>query len=101
MEEMTPTGRGGWGLMRSTLKAQWKGLAAGVFVGLIWTAGKVSVPYLVKLAIDRGIVDDADGALLKWSLIIAFAGLVSGIFTGARRYLAFKEARWTETHLRD
>jgi ATP-binding cassette subfamily B protein len=88
-------------LLLATLRNQWKGVTAGVLVGLTWTAGKVSVPLLVKVAIDRGI-DPYDGAaLLRWSIAIVIAGLVAATFTGLRRYLAFRESRWTETDLRD
>jgi len=88
-------------LILSLLRRQWKGVAAGVAVGLAWTAAKVSVPLLVKVAIDRGI-DPYDGqALLRWTLAIFGAGLVAATFTGMRRYLAFRESRWAETDLRD
>jgi ATP-binding cassette subfamily B protein len=94
-------GRAGWRLLTSTIRRQWKGFAAGTLLGLLWTAGKVSVPRLVQLAIDRGISTDDAGALLQWSLAIVAAGVVSGTFTGLRRWYAFREARWAEAHLRD
>ncbi len=88
-------------LILSLLRRQWKGVAAGVAVGLAWTAAKVSVPLLVKVAIDRGI-DPYDGAaLLRWTMAILVVGLVAATFTGMRRYLAFRESRWAETDLRD
>ena len=37
-------------LLLATLRNQWKGVTAGVLVGLTWTAGKVSVPLLVVRA---------------------------------------------------
>src|SRR5688572_19227777 len=92
---------GGWSLIGRSIRKQWFGIAVGVFVGLVWTAGKVSVPLFIKLAIDRGIEGNEDGALIRWSLFIAGAGIVSGVFTGLRRWFAFKEARWTESDLRD
>ena len=33
--------------------------------------------------------------------MIAAAGLLAGLFTALRRYYAFREARWTETKLRE
>ena len=38
---------------------------------------------------------------MRWALLIALAGLVSAVFTGLRRYYAFREARWSEAVLRD
>ncbi len=70
-------------------------------VGLAWTAAKVSVPKLVQLAIDRGIEADRPAAVTRYAWWIAAAGLVAAIFTGLRRYLAFREARRAEVVLRD
>lgn len=64
-----------------------------------WTAGRVAVPYLVQLGLDQGIRED--GPLLKWSMMIVIAGLVSAVFLGLRRYLAFRNARIIEARLRD
>lgn len=65
----------------------------------MWTAGKVAVPQLTRFAVDRGI--EQGGSLLGWSLLILAAGLVTGVFTAARRYVAFRESRTTEARLRE
>jgi ATP-binding cassette, subfamily B, bacterial len=96
---MASTTSDGWRMLRRALRAQVRGLAAGVVVGLLWGAAKVSVPLLVQQAIDRGI--DGDGSLLFWSLAILVAGLLAGTFTTLRRWLAFRESRWTETWFRE
>ncbi len=70
-----------------------------MLAGLMWTAGRVAVPFFIKLGLDRGIRDG--GPLLPWSLAIAAAGLVSAVFLGVRRYLAFRNARIIEARLRD
>jgi ATP-binding cassette subfamily B protein len=77
------------------------GLLAGVLVGLGWTAGKVSVGLLVQRAVDRGIEADDMSELRFWALAIAVAAVVVGVFTGIRRYIAFREARWIEADLRE
>ena len=87
--------------MRSQLGQQRRGLTAGVIAGLAWTAAKVAVPALVAVAIDRGIGDDSNAALLRWSLAILVAGVVAGVCSGLRRWYAFREARWSEAVLRD
>ncbi len=83
------------------MRMQWRGLAFGVFVGLVWTAGKVTVPALIQAAINQGIQKGDQSATTRWALIIAGVGVVSALFTGLRRYWAFREARWAEAHLRD
>ncbi len=95
----TEHSRAKWRYLLTLLKRQRRGLALGVVVGLVWSLGKVAVPQLTRLAIDRGI--EGDGSVMGWAILIACAGLVSGVFTAARRYFAFRESRLTETRLRE
>ena len=89
----------GWHLLWRTLLEQKRALVLGVAIGVTWTAAKVAVPQLTKNAIDQGI--ERNGPLLAWSVFIALAGLATGLLTAGRRYLAFRESRWTETLLRE
>jgi ATP-binding cassette subfamily B protein len=88
-----------WALLWSTLRAQRRNLIIGTVVGLVWMVGKVSVPILVRYGIDRGI--EQGEYLWLWTLLIALAGVLAGTFTALRRFYAFREARWTETRLRE
>lgn len=90
----------GWALLRSTLRAQRRGLAVGVAVGVVQTLGKIAVPKLAQLGIDRGIVLES-GSLWMWCSLIVIAGAVAALFTALRRWFAFRESRWTETVLRE
>ena len=81
------------------LRRQWKGLTLGVSVGLLWTVGKVSIPQLTRLAIDRAI--EGAGSAWGWAFLIACAGVVTGTFTALRRYVAFSQSRLTEMRLRE
>jgi ATP-binding cassette subfamily B protein len=88
-----------WALLRSTLRDQRRNLLIGSAIGLLWMLGKISVPILVRYSIDRGI---GEGEYLwVWVLLIVVAGIAVGTFTALRRYFAFREARWTETRLRE
>ena len=89
----------GWLLLRHTLAEQKWGLIAGVAIGLAWTAGKVAVPQLTKLGIDRGI--EGNGSLALWAGLVGAAGVIAGLFTALRRWIAFRESRWSETRLRE
>jgi len=62
---------------------------------------KVSVPMLVGAAINDAITPGDTQALIGWSLAIAAAAGGAALFTGLRRYWAFKVSRQTETTLRD
>ncbi len=94
-----------WRLLTGLLAEQKRGLIAGVLVGLAWAAAKVSVPSLIRNAIDRAIKTNGgtEGSepLWKWSLIIGGVGLLAGVFTGCRRWIAFRESRSTESKLRE
>jgi ATP-binding cassette subfamily B protein len=91
--------REGWRLLFATLKLQRRALIMGACVGLAWTLGKVAVPQLTKLAIDRGI--EKNGSLLFWTMLILAAAVIAGFFAAWRRYIAFRESRLTETMLRE
>ena len=91
--------RQGWRLLRLALGQQRGGLAIGVVVGLFWAVGKVSVPQLTKMGIDRGI--EGSGNLVFWSGLVVAAGVIAGLFTAMRRWYAFRESRWIETRLRE
>ena len=89
----------GWQLLWRALTEQKRALILGVAIGVTWTSAKVAVPQLTKAAIDNGI--EKNGPLMAWSVFIALAGVATGLLTAGRRYLAFRESRWTETVLRE
>ncbi len=95
------TRRDGWRLIAHTLGEQRLGVFLGVSVGLLWTAGKVMVPWLVGQAIDNGIQAADRDAALRWALAIGLAGVLAATFTGMRRWYAFRESRRAELRLRD
>jgi ATP-binding cassette subfamily B protein len=93
--------RTGWRLILRSVRARRSGLILGVATGLAWTAAKVSTGLIVKTAVDRGIESDDMGALFRWSALLGIVAVFSATFTGLRRYVAFREARWIEADLRD
>jgi ATP-binding cassette, subfamily B, bacterial len=94
-------GRRGWRLIARSVRARRAGLALGVITGLAWTAAKVSTGMIVRNAVDQGIEADNTDALVRWAVILGIVAVFSAAFTGLRRYLAFREARWIEADLRD
>ena len=68
-------------------------------VGLLWSAGKVTVPRLTRLAVDKGVIGRE--SLWFWSGLIAVVAVIAGVFSGWRRWIAFRESRLTETRLRE
>src|SRR5688572_5430060 len=92
--------RPGWKLLLASIKPHRNSIILGVTAGFIWTAAKISVPKLTQQGIDHGVIANEDGELLKWSLAILLAGLISAVSMGFRRYQAFGTAWKAETELR-
>lgn len=97
--ELIDRDRAKWRPLLALIRRQWKGLALGVFVGLLWTAGKVAIPLLTGRAIDEAI--EGPGSSWGWAILIACAGITTGTFTALRRYVAFSQSRLTERRLRE
>jgi ATP-binding cassette subfamily B protein len=93
-------GRDGWQLIRAALRREWRGVTVGVVVGLCWTFAKVSVPALVDQAIDEGMVAGDVAVVWRYAAIIGVVAVVAALFTGLRRYWAFRVSRWVEADLR-
>ena len=91
--------RSGWDLLREAMWVHRRGISLGMALGVVWTVAKIAVPILIQRAIDDGI--RGDDSLVGWSIAIVVAGLVSGAMTGARRYVAFQNARAVEADYRD
>ncbi len=98
--ELSNAGRSaGWKLLWGSVKEQRLGIFLGMLIALIWTVGRVAIPLLVQAGIDRGI--EGDDSATKWALYVVGAGVLSGIFLGLRRYVAFHNARIVEARMRD
>jgi ATP-binding cassette subfamily B protein len=97
MEPAPPTS--GWPLLRRVLWEQRKGLMAGMVIGLAWSASKVAVPRLTRISVDRGVIGRE--SLWFWAGLIAAMAVIAGVFSGWRRWVAFRESRLTETRLRE
>lgn len=89
----------GWKLLRAALKVQRRNLLLGAVVGILWASFKVAVPQMTKFAINDGI--EKNGPLLRWALIIGGLGVLTGVLSGMRRYVAFRESRWAEMLFRE
>ena len=89
----------GWKLLRGMLREQRRNLLLGALIGVSWAGFKTAIPQMTKNAINQGI--EQDGPLVKWVIIIAGLGIFTGLLSGMRRYVAFRESRWAETLLRE
>ena len=86
--------------MRSAIRPQRGWLVGGVLSGLAWTAAKITIPLLAAAAIDDGIIPGDAAAIGLYAGLIVVVGVVQAVFTGLRRYAAFRIAYRVETDLR-
>lgn len=86
--------------MRASLRSQTRWIVYGVLAGAAWTAAKVSIPLLAAGAIDNGILPGDSTVIWRYALIMLGVGVVQGLSSGLRRYVAFRIAYRTETDLR-
>ena len=87
-----------WSHLVDVLRERRRGIAAAVALGVVWTGGKIAVPSLTRVAIDRSL--ETGTTAVGWALWIVAAGVVTGLLTAGRRYLAFRESRTVEARLR-
>lgn len=91
--------RAPWRPVLVLIRRQWRGIGLAVVIGLVLTGGKVVVPRLTGLAIDRSISHGESA--WGWAALISAAGVLTGTLHALRRYVNFRESRLTETRLRE
>jgi ABC-type multidrug transport system fused ATPase/permease subunit len=67
-------------------------LAGGMTFGIVWMVAQALVPFAIGRAVQHGIVDRDDGALVRWALILLALGLVQAV-TGVLRH-RFAVVNW-------
>jgi ATP-binding cassette subfamily B protein len=92
--------RAGRGLMFRSVVPHRGWVALGIGAGLAWTAARVSVPAITGRAIDEGVDNSGRDRLGTWVVALLLIGAAQALFTGIRRYAAFRLALRVETELR-
>ncbi|HWL38451.1 MAG TPA: ABC transporter ATP-binding protein [Frankiaceae bacterium] len=89
------------------LRLQWPTIAGGVVFGVVWMGCQALLPYVVGRAIDEGLTDRDDGALLAWALVLLGVGLLQAVAGVARHRFAvtnwmiacFRTEQWLIRHV--
>jgi ATP-binding cassette subfamily B protein len=90
-----------WRFVRAIIRSQAGGVAGASVSGLLWQAGAVSAPLVVKYAIDHGIVTRDHHTLLIWLLVLLGVGLLE-VCAGAFRHLyAIRNRSHSDARVRD
>src|SRR3954447_4670757 len=75
--------RAAWRFVRAIVRSEFAGVVGAVVSGLLWQAGAIAAPLIVKYAIDHGVVPRDHQALLLWLGALLAVGLLEGGGGGA------------------
>src|SRR5207247_9003717 len=84
MRESELRRRAAWRFVRAVVRSQWDGVLGAVLSGLLWQAGAVAAPLIVKYAIDHGVVPRDRPVLVLWLLALLGVGLLEVAAGGMR-----------------
>src|SRR4029078_10404079 len=90
-----------WRFVRAVVRAQRHGVVGAVLSGLLWQAGAVAAPLVVKYAIDHGIVPKDHHALLVWLGVLLVVGVLEGCAGGFRHLYAIRTRSHSDAGVRD
>ena len=68
--------RAAWRFVRAVIRSQASGVVGAALSGLLWQAGAVSAPLMVKYAIDHGVLTKDRHTLLIWLGALLGVGLL-------------------------
>jgi ATP-binding cassette subfamily B protein len=90
-----------WRYVRAIVREQSGGVTGAVVSGLLWQAGAVGAPLVVKYAIDNGIVAGDHHTLLLWLLVLLTVGLLEVGAGGLRHIYAIRNRSQSDARIRD
>jgi len=90
-----------WRYVRAIVREQSGGVTGAVVSGLLWQAGAVGAPLVVKYAIDNGIVAGDHHTLLLWLLVLLTVGLLEVGAGGFRHIYAIRNRSQSDARIRD
>ena len=90
-----------WRFVRAVVGSQARGVTGAAVSGLLWQAGAVAAPLVVKYAIDHGIVGHDHHTLVIWLIVLLAVGLLE-VCAGAFRHLyAIRNRAHSDARVRD
>ena len=93
--------RAAWRFVRAVIRSQRAGVVGAAFSGLLWQAGAVSAPLMVKYAIDHGVVTRDHRSLLIWLGALLGVGLLEMTAGAVRHLYAVRNRARTDARVRD
>jgi ATP-binding cassette subfamily B protein len=93
--------RAAWRFVRAVIRSQASGVAGAALSGLLWQAGAVSAPLMVKYAIDHGVLTKDRHALLIWLGALLGVGLLEMTAGAVRHLYAIRNRARSDARVRD
>jgi ATP-binding cassette, subfamily B, bacterial len=90
-----------WRFVRAVVGSQAYGVAGAVVSGLLWQAGAVAAPLVVKYAIDHGIVGENNQTLVIWLIVLLAVGMLEVVAGAFRHLYAIRNRSHSDARVRD
>src|SRR2546428_4691499 len=93
--------RAAWRFVRAVIRSQASGVVGAALSGLLWQAGAVSAPLMVKYAIDHGVLTKDRHTLLIWLGALLGVGLLEMTAGAVRHLYAIQNRARSDARVRD
>jgi ATP-binding cassette subfamily B protein len=90
-----------WRFVRAVVGSQAYGVGGAVASGLLWQAGAVAAPLVVKYAIDHGVVGQDHRTLVIWLLVLLAVGMLEVVAGAFRHLYAIRNRSHSDARVRD
>src|ERR671937_1828906 len=93
--------RAAWRFVRAIVRSQANGVIGAAVSGLLWQAGAVAAPLMVKYAIDHGVLTRDRHTLLLWLGGLLGVGLLEMTAGAVRHLFAIRNRARSDARVRD
>ena len=93
--------RAAWRFVRAIIRSQASGVIGAAVSGLLWQAGAVTAPLMVKYAIDHGVLRRDRHTLLMWLGALLGVGLLEMTAGAVRHLYAVRNRSRSDARVRD
>jgi ATP-binding cassette subfamily B protein len=93
--------RAAWRYVLTIIRSQARGVIGAAVAGLLWQAGAVAAPLVVKFAIDHGVLENDRSTLLLWLGALLAVGLLEMTAGAVRHLYAIRNRARADARIRD
>src|SRR5712691_2479039 len=93
--------RAAWRFLRAVIRSQANGVIGAAVSGLLWQAGAVAAPLIVKYAVDHGVLTKDRHTLFIWLGALLGVGLLEMTAGAVRHLYAIRNRARSDARVRD